>query len=208
MRRSADEETKYLPPLIFNQYQRIKETKGNRMTDLIGVSMEDDGNATSWLPVDEIADSFRINDLVITDTDSEGWVIRINAAVEKTKEVISGVFKNYLRGICEIRNMDLTSSNTASFISEETGKMYSIIDRFFKEWLATIKPNDSKETKIIEWYSQLRELVLNRGEELFEQSTFRDLKGVEKEKGMENIATKYWKFVNMVNNIIGKGGKN
>ena len=81
--------TKQRQPGIFGQYQRLKKRR-SRWTDLVGVSMEDDGNATSWLPVDEITDSFRINDLVITDTnDTDGWVVRINDAVETTKEVIS-----------------------------------------------------------------------------------------------------------------------
>ena len=58
--------------------------------------------------------------------------------------------------------------------------------------------NAAKE-KIKEWYSQLRRLVLNRGEELYENSTVRDLTGVTNGTKVENIATKYWQFINSVN---------
>ena len=204
---SADGATKQHPPGIFGQYKRLAESAGSRWTDLVGVSMEADGNATSWLPVDEITDSFRINDLVITDTNDDGWVIRINDAVETTKEVVSVVFKSYLKGICEIRNLKLrdpVDPYAAGFIQEETERMYSIIDPYFKEWLSLIRPDDPKEARVMEWYSRLRKLVLDRGEELFENSTARDLKGIETEKGTENIATKYWQFVNRVNKRLKK----
>lgn len=205
MARASDGETKQ--PGILGQYQRLAESAGSRWTDLVGVSMEDDGNATSRLPVDEITDSFRINDLVITDTNDDGWVIRINDAVETTKDVVSGVFTSYLKGICEIRNLKLKDPidpYAKGFIEEETKIMYSIIDPYFKEWLSQISPNDSKEAKIIEWYSQLRKMVLDRGEELFENSTSRDLIGIETKTRMENIATKYWQFVNRVNKRLKK----
>lgn len=206
IKESADSVGKQ--PGIFGQYRRLAESVGSRWTDLVGVSMEDDGNATSWLPVDEIIDSFRINDLVITDIADDGWVIRINGAVETTKEVVSVIFKSYLRGICEIRKLKTDNPMdpfAAGFISEETKIMYSIIDPVFKEWLSAIKPDDSKETKIKEWYSQLKKLVLSRGEELFENSTARDLTGIEKETRIENIATKYWQFVYRVNKCIKQG---
>lgn len=205
MKSPSDGDTKQHPPGIFGQYQRLAESAGNRWTDLVGVSMEDDGNATSWLPVDEITDSFRINDLVITDTKDDGWVVRINDAVETTKRIISDVYKRYLRGICEIRKLRLENPIdpfAAGFIAEETEIMYSIVDPAFKEWLSLIEPEDSKETKIKEWYSQLRSLVLRRGEELFENSTARDLTGIETETKIENIATKYWQFVYRVNSSI------
>ena len=173
----------------------------------MGVGMRDDGNATSWLPVDEVTDNLRINDLVAIDTNDEGWVIRINDTVETTKDIVSKVFRSYLKGICEIRNLkvkDPMDPNAAGFIAEETERLYSLIDQGFKEWLSLIEPGDSKEEKIKEWYAKLRKMVLERGEELFENSTARDLTGIETETGVENIATKYWQFVNRVNKRISR----
>ncbi|MDD5921805.1 MAG: type I-E CRISPR-associated protein Cse1/CasA [Eubacteriales bacterium] len=195
-------------PGIFKQYERLNHiSSDNRWTDLVGISMKDDGNATSWLPTDEIYDSFQINDLVISDSDPNGWVLRINDAVETTKDVISKIFRGYLRGICEIRSLDLKNDSIAiGFIEKETTEMYAIIDPAFKEWLSKIQPTDSKETRIFEWKEQLKKLVLRRGESLFENSTVKDLVGIEKDSHVENIATKYWQFVNRIYKTLGKGG--
>lgn len=38
------------------------------------ISMQDDGNATSWVPVDEIYDALHIRDAVLTDVEEAGWV--------------------------------------------------------------------------------------------------------------------------------------
>ena len=198
-------------PGIFGQYDRLIHAAGSRWTDLAGVSMEDNGQATSWLPVDEITDSFRINDLVITDSDPDGWVVRINDTVETTKHVISGIYYMYLKGICEIRSLKVTSpmdAQAVGFIHEETAIMYAVVDTAFKNWLSQLQPGDSKEEKIKSWYSTLRKLVLARGEELFEQSTSKDLTGIKNDSGVENIATKYWQFVNSVNSVLyRKGGQ-
>ena len=205
LKSSADGVMKQRQPGIFGQFRRLKESAGSRWTDLVGVSMEDDGNATSRLPVDEITDSFRINDIVVTDTNSDGWVIRINDAVETTKRVISDDYKSYLKGICKIRRLKLENPidpYAAGFIAEEIGKMYSIIDPAFKEWISLIEPDDSKEAKIKEWYKQLKKMVLDRGGELFENSTARDLIGIQTETKVENIATQYWQFVYRVNKRI------
>lgn len=201
MKSSADEGFKQHQPGIFRQYERLASTAGSRWTDLTGISMEDDGNATSWLPVDEISDSLQINDLVITDRDSDGWVIRINDTVETTKEVVSVIYRGFLRGICEIRNLKLKPMDSLAegFIKEETEKIYAEIDIAFKDWLISINPDDSKEEKVRQWYDQLKKMVLRQGEELFENSTVRDLTGIEKDNATENIATKYWQFVSRVN---------
>jgi CRISPR system Cascade subunit CasA len=211
MDSSTSEEQKYHRPGIFSQYQRLKNAVGSRWTDLVGVSMVDDGNATSWLPVDEIFDSFQINDVVITDSDPDGWIIRINDAVETTKEVVSGIFRSYLKGICEIRNLKTTNPVdpiARGFIDDETAKVYAEIDFIFKDWLASLTPKDSKEDKIKLWNAQLRKIILKHGEELFENSTERDLTGIETDTGIENIATKYWQFIYRINKKLGKGVTN
>ena len=45
-----------------------------------------------------------------------------------------------------------------------------------------------------------------KGEELFENSIARDLVGVERDGRTENIATKYWQFVGMLNKKINRQG--
>lgn len=193
-------------PGILSQRMRIANSQKNSgLTDLVGVGMKDDGNATSWLPVNEIADSFRINNLLIetgTDGARDDWILRINNSVETTKEVVSEKFRSFLRGISQIRN--LSDVSHLSFVSVETEKMYSIIDSAFKEWLVSINPYDSKDIKIKEWYDILKKMVLKRGEELFDNSSSRDLTGIEKDGKLINIATRYWQFVGSVNKKLNK----
>ncbi|MBP3748715.1 MAG: type I-E CRISPR-associated protein Cse1/CasA [Ruminobacter sp.] len=201
---NGDKKQPQRQPGILAQRMRIANSQRNSgLTDLVGVGMKDDGNATSWLPVNEVADSFRINNLLIengnSDNSNDDWIIRINNAVETTKEIVSEKFRSFLRGISEIRN-----TPADSFTSAETEKMYSIIDSAFKKWLVSINPADSKEEKIKEWYAKLRTMVLRRGEELFDNSTARDLTGIEKDGKLVNIATRYWQFVGSINKKLNK----
>lgn len=210
MKSSVSASTQQHPPGIHNQYKRLAKAAGSRWSSIVGVSMQDDGNATSWLPINEIVDNLRINDLVIADAESDGWIVRINDAVETTKSIIDWDYKAYLKGICTVRNLKLTEPVdpiAIGFISKETAEMYAVIDPEFREWISSIKPEDSKEDRIKEWYELLRELVLRQGEKLFNNSTSRDLKGIETDSGFENIATKYWQFFRNINFKLNKGGK-
>lgn len=204
MKTSSKGNVKQRQPGILEQYQWLTESMGRRYLDIVGISMQDDSNATSWLPINEIVDSLRINSLVLNDTELGGWIVNINDAVETTKEVISVIFRCFLRGICEIRNM--CQNDADNFLKIETGKMYSFIDPYFKEWLSSIEFGDSKDNKIKEWFLNLRKIVLMKGEELFENSIARDLVGVERDGRTENIATKYWQFVGMLNKKINRQG--
>ena len=98
-------------------------------------------------------------------------------------------------------------SYASGFITGETAKLYAVIDTAFKDWLASITPEDSKENVIKAWYSILRKMVLAQGKELYRNSTVRDLKGIAKETGIENIATKYQQFVYRINRRLGGGEK-
>ena len=209
MTNSYNGDVKQRRPGIFGQCRKLKEIVGSRKIDLVGVSMQDDGNATSWLPIDEIVDSFRINDLVISDTDNDGCIIRINNAVETTKSVVEVDFKSFLRGVCTIRGLKTAEpmdTVAAGFIARETAEMYMIIDPAFKEWIASIEPEDSKEEKISEWYMKLKMVALKQGEKLFNNSTEKDIKGIVTETGIENIATKYIQYVSRINKKLGSGG--
>lgn len=206
---SFAKETTRQPSVIDHYQERLVSITNNRWVDLNGISMQDDGNATSWLPVDEIYDSFHVNSVVVSDKDADGWVKRITDAVEKTNFVASVIYREYLKGICSIRGLDLEKDSwVKGFVNNETSLLYSVIDSEFKEWLSSLKPTDDKEESIRSWYGSLRKLVLHQGELLFENSTARDLIGKKtEESGFDNIATIYWKFVSSVTRTLGKGGQ-
>lgn len=164
-------------------------TIGNRLFNIISVSMQDDGNATSWLPTDEVIDSILINDLVLADFNESGWVPRINEVVEETKTVISKVYKRYIEDLKEIRNI---SNN--NYTNQMVEMLYFKIDHPFREWLSSILPDDEKDPKIKEWRDLLKKMVKAEAKSILGQGGTRDYLGIEKDGRIKNIATAYNSF--------------
>lgn len=172
--------------------------------DISAVGMQDDGNATSWVPTDEIFDTLSIGSFILTDLNEDGWVIRINETIEKTKKVVDFLYKGFLTNIKEIRHIE---SNL--FVSQKTEELYFLIDTPFRKWLANIKRNDCKDSKIKEWYRELYRLVTREAEELYMNGGMRDYLGIEKKDKTLNIAIAYNYFMASLNKeIYFKEGKN
>ena len=91
-----DTNLQHRKPGVIDWLTYIDDIIGNRLSNIVAISMQDDGNATSWLPTDEVIDSIFINDLVLTDLDEGGWVPRINEVVEETKKLFLEHIKRIL----------------------------------------------------------------------------------------------------------------
>ncbi len=189
--------SKQKQPGIIEWLDKKKKHIGNVEVGLVAISMMDDGNATSWLPVDEIHDYLRINDFVLTDVEENHWVPRIHEAVEKTKSIINKTYYYFLSDIAEIRN--IKEKTREGFINREIEAMYFSIDNPFKNWLSEIAVDDDKDEKIIAWYKILFTTIISNANNLLNNSTTRDLKGVEKEGDIVNVVTAYNKFIGSVN---------
>ena len=176
-------------PGIIDWLGDIGDTIGNRLFNIISISMQDDGNATSWLPTDEVIDSILINDLVLADFNESGWVPRINEVVEETKTVISKVYKRYIEDLKEIRNI---SNN--NYTNQMVEMLYFKIDYPFREWLSSILPDDEKDPKIKEWRDLLKKMVKAEAKSILGQGGTRDYLGIEKDGRIKNIATAYNSF--------------
>ena len=57
-----DTNLQYRKPGVIDWLTYIDDIIGNRLSTIVAISMQDDGNATSWLPTDEVIDSIFIND--------------------------------------------------------------------------------------------------------------------------------------------------
>ena len=176
-------------PGIIDWLGDIGDIIGNRLFNIISISMQDDGNATSWLPTDEVIDSILINDLVLADFNESGWVPRINEVVEETKTVISKVYKRYIEDLKEIRNI---SNN--NYTNQMVEMLYFKIDHPFREWLSSILPDDEKDPKIKEWRDLLKKMVKAEAKSILGQGGTRDYLGTEKDGRIKNIATAYNSF--------------
>ncbi len=176
---------------ISKKYHRSFESQN---PVLCAVSMKDDGNATSWVPADEIVDYLSIDEYVLADLQENGWVIRINEVVEQTKKLISVVFKNYLLDIKKIRN---TSSN--AFGNQKVEELYFKIDQPFRRWISSICVDDEKDGKVIEWRNYLKKFLILEAEDLLSSASSRDFIGVEVDGKIKNIATVYNRFIISLN---------
>lgn len=91
-----DTDLQHRKPGVIEWLTYIDDIIGNRLSNIVAISMQDDGNPQSRLPTDEVIDSIFINDLVLTDLDEGGWVPRINEVVEETKKLFLEHIKRIL----------------------------------------------------------------------------------------------------------------
>lgn len=185
---SLDEDRR--KPEIMRQYDRIKKRVGIRSITLQAVSMKDDGNATSWVPTDEITDALSMNDFIISDNTQSGWVVRINEKVDETKKIVEYVYASFLKTIVEIRGMD-PKKEGATFVEEEKREMYQYIDGPFQSWLENLKPDDSIEERLLEWNRERNRLIDERAQNILELAGERDFRGIVENDRTINIFTAY-----------------
>ncbi|MCD1147302.1 type I-E CRISPR-associated protein Cse1/CasA [Peptoniphilus sp. KCTC 25270] len=162
-------------PILMKWIQGLEDTVGEYDLTIQAVSMRDDGNATSWVPVDEILDSLNINEWILSDVSKNGWVPRINDMVELTKSVIEKTFRKFVMDIKEIRNL-----SSSEFVNQKVEEMYFLVDSPFRDWIEGIEPENSKEEKLQEWKNILRKIVQREAEKMAMEGTSRDYVGIEK----------------------------
>ena len=184
-------------PGIISFNNIIKDKIGEYEILIKAVSMKDDGNATSWVPIDEIYDDMTINEMVISDIDRDGWVHRINNEVDLTKKVVGGIFGYFISDIMTLRN-----DKSKYFKNQKVEELYYKLNGPFKEWLASIEKNDDKNNKAREWRDELKSLVKNEAKKIIYEASSRDYRGIEKDGKAMNIATCYNKFINVLNKTL------
>lgn len=191
-------ESKTKVPGIIKFNNNLKETIGEYEIVIKSISMKDDGNATSWVPVDEIYDDMAIKEMVLSDTYKNGWVPRINDEVDLTKKVVGGIFGYFISDLMTVRN-----DKSKDFKNQKVEELYYKLNDPFKEWLASIEKNDDKNKKTREWKDELKSLVINEAKKIIFQASSRDYRGIAKDGKIMNIATCYNKFINILNKTIG-----
>ena len=191
-------ESKTKVPGIIKFNNNLKETIGEYEIVIKSISMKDDGNATSWVPVDEIYDDMAIKEMVLSDTYKNGWVSRINDEVELTKKVVSGIFGYFISDLMTVRN-----DKSKTFKNQKIEELYYKLNEPFKVWLASIEKDDDKNKKTREWRDELKSLVKNEAKAIIFEASSRDYRGIAKDGNVMNIATCYNKFIRILNKTIG-----
>ena len=193
-------------PGIMEWLNKIKHDIAGSSISLQAISMKDDGNATSWVPTDEICDTLYIDEVVVTDNADDGWVYRINNEVEYTRSAIGFIYKQFLLDICEIRNRnkDDATKYSAKYISQA----YFLVDQPFREWLANIKPKDSMNERCTQWRNTLHNILINEAKGMLENATLRDFTGrpsdQSEKESTKNIVTAYNIFTSRLKKLSEK----
>ncbi|MDO5028611.1 MAG: type I-E CRISPR-associated protein Cse1/CasA [Bacillota bacterium] len=187
-------------PGVIAWYKKMSQLIDLPKIKINAISMKDDGNATSWVPVDEIYDYLFVDEVVIKDDEKEGWTPRVNATVEETKFAISVVYKKFLNDIREIRNIE-----SYGFSNRKIEELYYLVDQPFREWISSIEKDDDKDLKILEWRKTLKKIIIREADRIVAEGTNRDFRGIEKNDKTMNIATAYSYFKHFLNkNLIVK----
>ncbi|MCD8151448.1 MAG: type I-E CRISPR-associated protein Cse1/CasA [Clostridiales bacterium] len=199
-------------PGILSWYDKIcenssmRELVSNKVT-ICSVSMQEDGTASHVL-VDEIIDEIQLETAVLIDNNKDGWIGRINTVVDETEKRIEGTLIKLIKQVALIRrnkdDVKSLSKEDKKYLEhlkeQERERIYLEIDQSFRDWLYKIKETDSMDAKAAEWYGILKDAIINKGEEIYNNASFKDLKGVQQEgKGFVNIATAYNEFRRNVN---------
>ncbi|MGX7048417.1 type I-E CRISPR-associated protein Cse1/CasA [Pseudolactococcus piscium] len=151
------------------------------------ISMEDDGNATSWNPINEIFDHLNFENILSDQDDS--WIASISDQVDMIKIVIDRVLWSFANDIKTIRNL-----SSSEFVNRVKQTAYYQVDLPFRDWLASIQPSDEKEVKQKEWRRKLRKIIESEAQNLVESMGNRDILGVEDGTYIKNIFTAYNRF--------------
>lgn len=196
---NPDPKNKKRKPGIIDWMNKISDFVDDKIIKINSISMEDDGNATSWVPTNEVVDHLYIDEAVFNDLEKEGWIYRINKVVDMTKEVVEFIYKGFLNDINEIRNLE-----SKDFANNGVELLYYEIDKPFRDWILSIDINDDKEKKITDWKIELSYLVFNQAEKIAKSSNSRDFIGISVDGTTKNIATAFNIFSARLNKKLGK----
>lgn len=183
---------------IVSWYENILNLIQDKKITLKSVSMQDDGNATSWVPVNEIIDELRLANVLLFDDEEGGWTVRLNDTIEETKSVIETQYKFFLKDIKEIRNY-----SNDGFVNNKIEEIYSLIDEPFRNWIFEIDETSKKDETIITWRKIFKKLLIQSAQDILNQSNPRDLRGIKKEDKIKNVPMAYNTFEVKINSILG-----
>ena len=181
-------------PGIIEWLNHIDQYVEKQVVKINAVSMEDDGNATSWVPTNEIIDGLYLEGAIINDLEDQGWLLRINDVIDTTKDVVDKTYRSFVNDIKSIRNIE-----ASDFTSNYIEAMYYEIYKPFRDWLSFIDYEDNKDEKAKAWYKDLKGLVINQAEKIIENAGPRDFTGIVEKDSVKNIATAYNNFIMRIN---------
>lgn len=192
-----EENDKRLPGVIINLKGINKFIKDMNNIHIKCISAVYDDNTMSRAMVDEVYDFIDLNFNVAMDLKDKGWVERINIVVDETKYVIGVIYKEFLKNIKELLNIE-----SKKYIDNLIELAYFNLNKPFKEWLGSISYNDDKEVKTKEWLDNLKKIIFKQAEKLAENASNKEYRGKTFNGSVKNIASSFNSFAAKLNNKI------
>lgn len=158
------------------------------------ISAIDNNDAKSRTMINEFYDYFDLGLFIVNDLQSDGWIVRINDIVDKTKDVVEKIYRSFLNDIVKIRNL---KSN--AFTDNHVESMYFKIDKPFRDWLININYDDNKDEKEQIWNKELKKLVIRQAKIIIEQASPKDFTGIIENDSVKNIVTAYNNLMSNIN---------
>lgn len=204
-------------PGIMVWLERIHHMFSNVPITIHAVSMRSNNKPNSWTPIDEIIDVLDIQSEILTDIQEAGWISRIVETVAETKTIASQIYKHFLNDIGEIRIMrkqeekgkmakKIESKTINAFIDRNLQNFYFDLNDPFKEWIAALQPNDSKDERIFEWRKVLKQTALRHAENILKDIGPKDYTGFQEDGELKNVITVYNRFRYRLNEKLPLGG--
>lgn len=139
----------------------------------------------SQMPAAEFFDDFTIRADVLFDPDplaARHWPRRIEEVIELTKRV-GGTLYYFAKEVAELRD----SNGSGSFANRISAEFYDQLNEPFLGWLASLRNDQDRDEKILEWKKALHSLVMQTARKLVQESSPTEMRG----KDSTNIFTLY-----------------
>lgn len=142
-------------------------------------------NKKSQMPAAEFFDDFTIRADVLFDPDplaARRWPRRIEEVIELTKRVGETLYY-FAKEVAELRD----SNGSGSFANRISAEFYDQLNEPFLGWLASLRNDQDRDEKILEWKKALHSLVMQTARKLVQESSPTEMRG----KDSTNIFTLY-----------------
>lgn len=163
-------------PGIMNWYIELDALGLNDLT-IQTVSAISNGNAPSWDIVDIYSQTIELNSGVSKDIQDDGWIVRINDEASIIQKIIEQYYSKFLIKLYKIRG------ETKPDITNEIAYAYNEIDKLFRQWMAGILLNDTKNEKVVEWRTIFKKEIYKIVDGVVKPIRIRDYYTVEIEDG-------------------------
>lgn len=150
-------DNKYKTPYIIDWMGEISKLIDTSKVRLVGLGINGDSTASNTMK-NEMYDELRIDYEITADCSDQGWVYRINQAIENTKKFIDDNYIEFVEVILRLKKVD--NKIVKPELNDYLESLYFNIDKPFKDWLSSIEYDVNKDEKIEEWFKTLKKIVM------------------------------------------------